>query len=168
MVTEPLFTQEEIAVIRALQVDLPLVSEPYKLVAERLGMTEEYLLEIMNRLRDRGCLKRMSIALRHNNVGYTVNVMMVWDVPEERLDQVGQLVAACPQVTHCYARNRLPEFDYDFYSMVHATSEAEYDALVKQLEAQINPRKYCALRTTAELKKIGMKYFVEDPYGGLG
>ena len=40
MVTEPLFTQEEIAVIRALQVDLPLVSEPYKLVAERLGMTE--------------------------------------------------------------------------------------------------------------------------------
>lgn len=163
-----LFTQEEIAVIRALQVDLPLVPEPYKQIAEQLQLSEERLLAIMESLRQRGCLKRMSIALRHNNVGYTVNVMMVWDVPEERLAEVGKQVANHPQVTHCYARNRLPEFDYNFYSMVHAMTEDEYDKLVAQLKEQIQPRKYCALRTTAELKKIGMKYFVEDPYSGLG
>ena len=46
-------------------------------------------------------------------------------------------------------------------------TEDEYDKLVAQLKEQIQPRKYCALRTIAELKKIGMKYFVEDPYGGL-
>lgn len=165
--TEPLFTEEEIRVIRALQVDMPLVSEPYLQIAESLGMTEAHLLEIMERLRQRGCLKRMSIALRHNNVGYTINVMMVWDVPDDRVNEVGQLVAQNPQVTHCYTRNRLPEFDYNFYSMVHAITEEDYARLVQELETVIQPRKYSALRTTRELKKIGMKYFVEDPYGGM-
>lgn len=165
--SEPLFTQEEITVIRALQVDLPLVPEPYQQIADQLGMPEERLLEIMERLHQRGCLKRMSIALRHNNVGYTINVMMVWDVPEERMAEVGKQVAQNPQVTHCYTRNRLPEFDYNFYSMVHAVTEEDYKRLVADLEAVIQPRKYSALRTTGELKKIGMKYFVEDPFGGL-
>ncbi len=163
----PLFTQEEIAVIRALQIDLPLVPEPYKQIAGQLHLSEGRLLAIMESLRQRGCLKRMSIALRHNNVGYTINVMMAWDVPEERLEIVGRQVAKHPQVTHCYVRNRLPEFDYNFYSMIHAVTEEAYNQLVTQLEEQVQPRKYCALRTIAELKKIGMKYFVEDPYGGL-
>lgn len=165
--SESLFTQEEIAVIRALQVDLPLVPEPYQQIAEQLGMSEGRLLDIMERLRQRGCLKRMSIALRHNNVGYTINVMMVWDVPDERMAEVGKLVAQNPQITHCYTRNRLPEFDYNFYSMVHAVTEEDYAKLVTDLEAIIQPRKFSALRTKKELKKIGMKYFVDDPYGGL-
>lgn len=164
---EPLFNQEEIAVIRALQVDMPLVPEPYEQIAAQIGMSEERLLKIMESLHQRGCLKRMSIALRHNNVGYTVNVMTVWDVSEERMAEVGKQVAQNPQVTHCYTRNRLPEFDYNFYAMVHAVTEEDYEQLMATLEAMIKPRKYSALRTTAELKKIGMKYFVEDPYGGL-
>lgn len=165
--SDVIFTAEEIQVIRALQIDLPLVSEPYRQIAEQLDMTEARLLEIMESLRNRGCLKRMSIALRHNNVGYKINVMLVWDVPEERLEQVGALVAANKQVTHCYVRNRLPEFDYNFYSMVHAVTEQEYAGLRDALVEVIQPRKYDELRATAELKKIGMKYFVEDPYGGM-
>lgn len=162
-----LFTEEEIEVIRALQVDLPLVPEPYKEVAERIGITEERLLEVMNSLRDRGCLKRMSIALRHNNVGYTINVMIVWDVPDERVEEIGKLVSKNPQVTHCYVRNRTPEFDYNFYSMAHAMTEEDFSNLVESLKEVIQPIKYSTLRTEGELKKIGMKYFVKDPFGGL-
>lgn len=162
-----LFTQEEIAIIRALQVDLPLVPEPYRQLAEQLAISEERLLEVISDLQQRGCLKRLSIALRHNNVGYTINVMLVWDVPAERLQEAGKILAANPRVTHCYDRSKAPEFDYNLYSMVHATSEEEYSALVEELKEAIQPVKYSELRTTDELKKIGMKYFVEDPYGGL-
>ena len=52
----PLFTQEEIAVIRALQIDLPLVPEPYKQIAGQLHLSEGRLLDIMESLRQRGCL----------------------------------------------------------------------------------------------------------------
>lgn len=162
-----LFTAEEIRIIRALQNEFPLLPEPYQEIARQLEITEERLLEVIGSLQERGCLKRLSIALRHNNVGYTINVMMVWDVEPERLAEVGEKVALHPRVTHCYDRTKVPEFDYNLYSMVHATNEEEYRALVEELKAIVQPIKYSELRTTDELKKIGMKYFVEDPYGGL-
>ena len=157
-----MLSDQEIQIVRALQKDLPLTPEPYKAIADELGLTEEALLTGIQGLMDKGCLKRISIALRHNNVGYTINSMIVWDVPPERVDQAGQALAAHPRVTHCYDRNKAPELDYNLYSMVHAMNEAEYAALVAELAALVRPIKYQELRTTAELKKIGMKYFMED------
>lgn len=157
-----MLSEQEINIVRALQKDLPLVPEPYKVLAEELDMTEAELLEGISGLMDKGCLKRISIALRHNNVGYTINSMVVWDVPEERVNEAGEKMAAHPRVTHCYDRNKLPEFDYNLYTMVHAMNEPEYRALIEELTAIARPAKYQELRTTAELKKIGMKYFMED------
>ena len=99
-------TETEKAIVRALQQDLPLVPEPYRVVAESLGMTEEALLEGIQGLMRKGQLKRISIALRHKNVGYKVNVMVVWAVPEDRIHDVGMRVSTHPAVTHCYKRNR--------------------------------------------------------------
>ena len=125
-------------------------------------MSEEAFLDGVRSLMDKGCLKRISIALRHNNVGYTINSMVVWDVPQDRVNAVGVQLAAHPRVTHCYDRNKVPELDYNLYTMVHAQTEDEYDAIIAELAAIIQPIKYQELRTTAELKKIGMKYFMED------
>lgn len=77
---------EEKAVVRALQHDLPLVSEPYKVLAEELGMSEEKLLNHIDSLVQKKALKRISIALRHNNVGYKINKMGVWRVPEAKIN----------------------------------------------------------------------------------
>ena len=159
------FTEEEIRVIRALQTDIPLVSEPYRQIAEQIGMHQDRLLEIIQNLRERGCLKRISAALYHNHVGYTINVMIAWDVSEERVEEVGNLVAKNTLVTHCYTRKRTKEFDYNFYSMVHADSEEVYEQLLETLKGEIRPLKFAELRTVRELKKIGMKYFVNNPYG---
>ena len=162
-----MFTLQEKEIIRALQVDLPLVPEPYKAIAQQLGISEQQLLDNIVSLQERGCLKRLSIALRHNNVGYTINVMIVWDVPQERVVAAGEALASHPRVTHCYDRCRDEDFDYNLYSMVHATTEEEFAQLLEQLKEMVNPIKFYPLRTQEELKKIGMKYFVEDPYGGL-
>ena len=157
-----MLSEKEMAIVRALQNDLPLVPEPYKLLAEQLGMTEEALIDGIKGLQDKGCLKRISIALRHNNVGYTINVMIVWDVPEGRIMEAGEALANHERVTHCYDRAKADEFDYNLYSMVHAMTEEEYQSIVNQLVDLVQPIKYQELRTQAELKKIGMKYFMED------
>lgn len=155
-----MLSEREQAIVRALQNDLPLVKEPYKQVAESIGMTEEELLEGIRALQEKGCLKRISIALRHNNVGYTINVMTVWDVPPEDIETIGKRMAAHPKVTHCYERKKDAEFDYNLYAMVHAQSEEEYRQLIEELYAIAKPLKYMELRTIKELKKIGMKYFM--------
>lgn len=161
-------TEQDKAIVRALQNDLPLVSAPYQALAEELGMTEEALLKRIQSLIDRKCLKRISIALRHKNVGFTINVMVVWDVADDRIEAVGQQVSAHPAVTHCYLRNREPEFPYNLYTMVHARSDEEYDQIIRELEEIIGAHtphdvSFDALRSMREMKKIGMKYFLEKP-----
>lgn len=165
---QPLLTDREKAIVRALQQDLPLVPEPYRVVAESLDMSEEELLTSIQKLIDKGCLKRISIALRHKNVGYKVNVMVVWDVPDERIRDVGRCVSAHPAVTHCYKRNRSEKFPYNFYTMVHARSDEEYDQVIKDLVTIVGSEvphdvSFEGLRSMRELKKVGMKYFLEKP-----
>ena len=162
-----MLSEKEQAIVRALQNDLPLVKEPYKEVAALIGMSEEELLEGIRALQEKGCLKRMSIALRHNNVGYTINVMTVWDVNPADIERLGKKMAAHPKVTHCYERKKDPEFDYNLYAMVHAQSEEEYQELLQELYDIAQPIKYMELRTIRELKKIGMKYFMGNELAGM-
>ena len=164
----PQLTEQDKAIIRALQNDLPLVPEPYKALAKELGMTEDVLMAGIHRLMDMGCLKRISIALRHKNVGYTINVMVVWDVEDARVDDVGKEVAKHRAVTHCYRRNREPQFPYNLYTMIHARSEEEYDKIIEELVEIVGAHtphdvSFDALKSMRELKKIGMKYFLEAP-----
>ncbi len=161
-------TERERAIVRALQQELPLEPEPYRVLAERLGIGEEELLADIRALQEKGCLKRISIALRHKNVGYKVNVMLVWDIPEDAIAAVGASVSSHPAVTHCYKRNRRPDFPYNFYTMVHAQSDDEYTRILDELCALVRAQlghdvPHEGLRSLRELKKIGMKYFLESP-----
>lgn len=162
-------TVEDKAIVRALQRDLPLVSEPYKQLARELNMTEENLMAGIKRLMNDGRLKRISIALRHKNVGYKWNVMGAWDVPDDYIDEVGQKIANHRRVTHCYRRGRDKNFPYNFYTMLHARSEQECRDIIDELEKDIvaivgGPVPHDMLRSMTELKKIGMKYFIEEPH----
>lgn len=161
-------SEEDKMIVRALQHDLPLVPEPYKALANELGITEDALLAGIQRLMDAGCLKRISIALRHKNVGFTINVMVVWNVADDLVDKVGEEVARHPAVTHCYRRNREDTFPYNLYTMIHARSDEEYDQIIAELTAIVGEHTphdvdFDGLRSMRELKKIGMKYFIEDP-----
>lgn len=161
-------SEQEKAIVRALQQDLPLVPEPYRAVADDLGISEEALLEGIRGLKEKGCLKRISIALRHKNVGYKINVMLVWDIPDAHAASVGARFSGHPAVTHCYLRNPAAGFPYNIYTMVHAQSEADYAALRDDLCALVSAElgavpAHAELRSLRELKKIGMKYFLESP-----
>lgn len=163
----PLSEQEK-AIVRALQQELPLVPEPYRVIAADLGISEAALLAGIRGLQEKGCLKRLSIALRHKNVGYKVNVMLVWDIPEAQIAAVGAAVSAHPAVTHCYKRNPRPDFPYNFYTMVHAQSDDAYACILDELCTLVrsvtgSDVPHAGLRSLRELKKIGMKYFLETP-----
>ena len=146
--------------VRLLQEEFPVCERPFEQLAARLGTTQEHVMEMTRRLQEEGKLRRITVSLFHVHAGFRVNSMLVWDVPEERLDRAAREAAKLDQVTHCYVRQRREEFDYNLYTMVHETSRERFDALLEQLKAMIDPVKFCDLRTSRELKKTGMKYFV--------
>ena len=146
--------------IRLLQEDFPLCEHPFEQLAQQLGTSQEHVMEMTRQLQEEKKLRRISVSLFHVQAGFRVNSMLVWDVPEERLEGVAREAAKLDQVTHCYVRERREKFDYNLYTMVHETSQERFEALKEQLKAMIEPVKYCDLRTVRELKKTGMKYFI--------
>lgn len=154
-------TPEEIRLIRELQKQFPLWERPFKVIGEKIGLEEQDVLLMTGKLKAEKRLKRISAALSHHKVGYSINSMVVWDVKEEDMDKLPESVLSCKNLSHCYLREKDRDFDYNFYTMLHARTEDEYHSIMDMLKENIPHEKYAELRTVRELKKIGMKYFTE-------
>lgn len=148
-------------IVIAMQDEFPLVPEPYRELAGRIGISEEELLTRLQKQKQRGCIRKMGAVLRHREVGYTANALCAWIVEEERLAQVGSIMAAHPAVTHCYARKNAPQWPYNFYVMLHSQSREACCALAAELAEQAEERNYTMLFSTREWKKTSMRYFAE-------
>ena len=113
-------TADEQAIVRHTVRGLPLVPEPYAAVARELGVEESEVIGALGRMLADGRIRRLGAVIRHRRLGYEANAMAVWDVPDDRVSNIGRLLARDPAVTLCYRRSRaLPQWPYNLYCMVH-------------------------------------------------
>lgn len=147
-------------IICALQGDFPLVAEPYKVLAEKAGVSEELFLERVKAMEEEK-IRKMGAVLRHREVGFSSNVLVAWKVDPERLDEVAKQMAASPSVSHCYDRTTAPDWPYNLYTMVHGHSREECERIVTGLAAKTGVEERAMLYTKREWKKVSMKYFQE-------
>ena len=146
--------------IVATQAGLPLVPRPYHALAEQLGTTADEVMARMNAMLERGTIRRIGAVPNHYAIGYTANGMSVWDVPDERIDELGAMVGALDFVTHAYHRPRaLPAWPYNLFAMVHGSSREEVLAKVAEIEALLSGdcRHHDVLFSTEILKKTGLR-----------
>jgi len=148
-------------IIAAMQDEFPLVAEPYREIAERLGISENELLSRLSQYRQCGQIRKMGAVLRHREVGYAANALCAWVVPDEQLEEIGKFMAGNPAVTHCYVRVSQPEWPYNFYTMLHAHTREECRKIASQLAAATGLNDYIMLYSTKEWKKTSMRYFCE-------
>ena len=92
-------SDDDIAVIRATQGPMPVVSEPYAPAAERLGTSQEEVLAALGSLRERGGLRRVAAILFHRRAGFSANGMGVWAVPPEDILETGKRMARTGEFT---------------------------------------------------------------------
>jgi DNA-binding Lrp family transcriptional regulator len=149
-------------IIAAMQDEFPLSPEPYREIAERLEISEAELLQRLQQYRQSGKIRKMGAVLRHRQVGYTANALCAWLVPDERVSEVGNLMASYQVVTHCYARVAQPDWPYNFYTMVHAHTRDECRLIAAQLASAAGLADYIMLFSTREWKKASMRYFREE------
>ena len=122
----------ETALIEIIGQGLPLVKSPYNEIGRRLGCSEAEVIEGIQRIMQRGDLKRFGVVVRHRQLGYRANGMVVWDLPDSRVNEVGHCISQYSFVTLCYQRpRRLPAWRYNLFSMIHGQNR---DAVVTQVE----------------------------------
>jgi DNA-binding Lrp family transcriptional regulator len=153
-------TERDKEFVRELQKDLPVIEEPFKEMAQNLGITTQELFAKAREYEKVGLMRRFAAILRHRDAGFVANGMVVWNVPEDKVDSAGFALAAFPQVSHCYRRPVYPDWKYNVFSMVHARSLEAAEKMAVEMSKQIGVSDYRILFSSREFKKERVKYFV--------
>lgn len=146
--------------ILATQEGLPLDSKPYAAIAQDIGISAEEVMQRLKRMLNSGVIRRIAAVPNHYQLGYTANAMSVWNVPDESIEKLGKRIGALEFVSHCYRRPRhLPNWPYNLFAMVHATSRDEALDKVAEIARLLgdNDHGHDILFSRRILKKTGMR-----------
>lgn len=147
-------------IILATQSGLPLVAEPYRAIAETLGLEAQEVLTRMQRMLDSGRIRRIGAVPNHYALGYTANGMSVWDVPDDAVDALGEQIGKLEFVSHCYRRPRhLPDWPYNLFAMLHGHDRSEVERQAQIVADLLGPanRGHQVLFSKRILKKTGLR-----------
>jgi DNA-binding Lrp family transcriptional regulator len=156
------YDELDVAMIRALQGDMPVVQEPYAPAAALLGLSQHRFLAHLEGMRERGLLRRVAAILYHRRAGFSANGMGVWKVPEEQVLDVGRRMAAVRGISHCYQRPTYEDWPYSVFTMAHGRSKEECDAILDAIAAQTGISERATLYSSTEFKKIRLLYFTDE------
>ena len=147
--------------VMALQEGLPLFMRPFSVLASRVGCDESEVLGRIRRWCEEGIIKRFGVIVRHHELGYTANAMLVHDVPDDVVADIGESLARETGVSLCYQRPRVePDWPYNLFCMIHGQARAEVGARIAELRARLNLGDYAhaILFSLTRFKQSGARY----------
>jgi len=152
-------TESDKHFIRELQKDLKVIPEPFKEMAENLSITTTELFAKAKEYEKNGVMLRFAAILRHRDAGFSANGMVVWQVPDEKIDEIGYKLAAFPQVSHCYRRPVYSDWQFNLFSMIHARTLEAAEKIAVEMSEIVEIKDYRILFSSREFKKERVKYF---------
>ena len=146
--------------VLATQAGLPLTLKPYHALAARLNRDAATVMAGLQTLLDAGAIRRIGVVPNHYRIGYAANGMTVWDVADDKVDELGEQVGTLEFVTHCYRRPRhQPNWPYNLFAMAHGASREEVATKADRIAAVLGDA--CQgrdiLYSTRILKKTGLR-----------
>jgi len=160
-IAPPCLSDLQIDLIRQLQQDLPVVSEPFAVIAGNINADVDTVLQQIRAWKSSGLIRRFGAGIRHQQAGFKANGMAVFQVDAQSLAQAGSVLAGYRQVSHCYQRPPVPDWPYNLFAMTHCQSNEQLRDLLSEMVARITPQQYDVLLSTAEYKKDNVRYFTE-------
>ncbi len=152
-------SQQEL--IRQLQNGLPIEPQPYLSIANKINQTESQVIDQIKLWLQHGVIRRMAARMKHQKMGYRVNAMVVFDLPDDQIEQAGRQLAAFPCVSHCYHRPSAPDWPFTLFAMTHTKDTLQLETTVRQMLENLHPRQHDILRSVCEFKKQPVRYFIE-------
>ena len=160
IVNPGIFAAIDRAIVRATQSGFPLVPRPYHVLAAAIGIAPALVMARLRAMQDDGRIRRIGVVPNHYALGYRANGMSVWDIADDRVDEIGERVGAMECVSHCYRRpRRLPQWRYNLFAMLHGRDRAEVESQVAAVAAVVADaaRAHEVLYSTRILKKTGLR-----------
>ncbi len=161
--SRPTFTEAQRRALAIVQDDLPDSAAPFADIARAAGISEEEVLELLRGLKDSGVIRRFGATLRHQKAGYGHNAMVAWYVEADKdMDEVAAVMAARPEISHCYHRVNCLDWPYNLYTMIHGQNPGDCLRLARELAQATGVDQFDVLESVRELKKTSMRYFEDQ------
>ena len=97
--------RSDLILLDVLQDDFPLVPRPWAAIADRLGITEDDVLERLGRLQETGIIRGVSPVLESRRLGLMAATLVALRVPESRVRGIARIISSYPEVSHNYRRD---------------------------------------------------------------
>jgi len=110
------------------QHDFPLVSRPFKKIADEIGTSEEVVIETLKQLQADGFVSRVGAVFRANSIGASTLAAMA--IPEDELEAVAEMINEYSEVNHNYQR----EHQYNLWFVLTASDEHTLNAILDDIE----------------------------------
>jgi DNA-binding Lrp family transcriptional regulator len=118
-------------IINALQGGFPLVDEPFRMVAQELGLDQASLIARIEHMLEKKILTRFGPMFQVERMGGAF-VLAALAVPEADFERVAEQVNALPEVAHNYRRaHRL-----NMWFVLATETPAEIDAAIDRIERE--------------------------------
>jgi len=91
-------------ILNIIQTQFPLEPEPYKVVGEQIGLSEDEVLARVKKLKEKGIIRRIGAVFDLGKLGFA-STLCAAKVPEDKMKKFVEVVNSYPGVTHNYRRN---------------------------------------------------------------
>lgn len=144
-------------IIRLTQDGIPFTHSPFAYIALCLDISEEDVVNIIKEMENKGIIRRFGASIGHRAIGITANAMCIWNVPDERVEEVGAVMSGFSEVTHCYERPRYPDWPYNLFAMVHSYTKKDCENVAEEISRATGITDYKLLFSEREFKKTGVR-----------
>ena len=135
------------AILNLIQSDFPITPRPYLAIAQRLGFSENDVINRLNRLKIKGIIRRIGGNFVPEKLGF-VSTLCAARVPEDKIQSFAKTVNRYPGVTHNYQRNN----KYNIWFTFIAPSMNEIEENLENISRQTGIKEIINLPATKVFK----------------
>lgn len=156
-----LTSAQQLLLREKIEKGLPISAKPYQVIADAISATEAQVLKQISQWQQEGLIKRFGVVVKHRQLGYTANAMVVWDIPNTEVEKIANLLAKRQEISLCYQRpRRLPDWPYNLFCMIHGKSRTVVEQQIIDISEQLalNHLNKDVLFSNKAFKQNGARY----------
>ena len=115
-------------ILNEIQSHFPIEARPYQVLGEKLGCSEEEVLQRVQDLKDREVIRRIGANCNSRKLGYT-STLCAAKVPSRLMARFVEVVNSYMGVTHNYRRDH----DYNIWFTLIAPSEEKIESILREI-----------------------------------
>ena len=113
----------------------PVERNPYRKIADAIGINEDEAFERVKKLRLSGMIRRIGATINPRKIGW-VSTLCGVHIPEDKIDRYASIVNGFPEVTHNYVRSGIP----NCWFTIIARNKQRCDEIIEEVSKRLDAR----------------------------